>query len=312
MGVDAEILLKITDPESWLNSTQLRQLSARLTSVIGPDAFLLQPDQNRHALSFCSDDYAKYPDEYEEITGIPYTADAPAIFGQDSNEEPFLIAKPNEQFIEVHLFSRYYGEGYERGDWKTISWVMMWCIFNVPNCEVWYGGDSSGITMEQMTSERMAEMTRHFLTSNGGEYMRHYKTAHKCEFCDCGVLNLGGSGYSAAIAVKFWQCESCDSQWVTRHESQFGPVTVTKYDKYGTDRDLKDGLASFGISSQISDGTRTMYPFDGTFRQKYPHATEEQKQLAAPAKQIACQLAAVDENGIPFCGDKDCGSSSHE
>jgi hypothetical protein len=274
MGVDARILIKITNPTSWLNAEELRQLSTRLTTVIGNDVFLLRPDEDRHALTFCIDDYKEYPEEYLEATGNELTDNSPAIFGQDDCDVPYLIAQPNEQFVEVHMFSRYYGEGYERGDWKTLSWVMMWCIFNIPDCEVWYGGDSSGILMEKMTAERMTEMTKFFLTSQGDEYMRHYKTAHKCEFCRCGVLKTGGSARGATIDVSYWSCEGCGSQWLTAKEGTFGPVTVTKYDPYGIDRDLKSAMALFDISHQIQAGSRQMFPFDGTFRQKYTNTTK--------------------------------------
>ena len=108
--------------------------------MIGHENFFLDPEKNRHAISLCIDDYARYPDEYEEATGKPYDPAGPAIFGQDSAENPYIIAKPNEQFIEVHVWSRYYGEDYARGDWKTLSFILMWCVFNIPECEVWYGG----------------------------------------------------------------------------------------------------------------------------------------------------------------------------
>ena len=283
MGVDARILIKIVKPESWLNPTSLRQLSTRLTTVLGHELFFLNPDENRHALSFVLDDYRKWAEDYPE--DYPNFNPNIAVWSQDGDD---IVAEPNEQFVEVHLFSRYYGEGYERGDWKTLSWVMLWCIFNIPDCEVWYGGDSSGICAEHMTSRRMTKMTKFYLTSNGDEYMRHYKTPHTCEFCGCGVLNLGGSGRGAAKDVKFWSCEGCGSQWVTEHQSQYGPVTVTKYDDRGADYGLKGGMASFEISNQISADTRMMYPFDGTFRIKYPYVAsaviESLKELPAPAK----------------------------
>ena len=71
----------------------------------------------------------------EEATGKPYNPTGPAIFGQDSAENPYIIAKPNEQFLEVHVWSRYYGEDYARGDWKTLSFILMWCVFNIPDDE---------------------------------------------------------------------------------------------------------------------------------------------------------------------------------
>ena len=268
MGVDARILIKITNPESWLNSEQLRRLSAQLTSCIGPDNFFLRPEENRHALSFVLDDTIKYAEKYGGDSVNPNVA----VWSQDGDD---IVAEPNEQFIECHVSHRYYGEDYARGDWKTLSFTLMWCLFNIPNCEVWYGGDSSGICAKHMTAERMNQMTRYYLTSGNDEYWMNKKGWYKCEFCGCGIVNSGGGA-----EVGFYHCSSCNSQWVTNgnHTGSFmhpttvqPPTMVTKYDSYGTDREMKDGMASFDISGQMKAGTRKMYPFDGVFRQKYPY-----------------------------------------
>jgi ribosomal protein L37AE/L43A len=296
MGVDAQILLKITNPASWVDPVQLRQLSARLTNVIGHEQFFLRPEENRHALSFTIDENAKYPDEYEEIHGKPFDRSAPAIYSQDGDD---IVAKPNEQFIELHIFGRYYHEDYARGDWKTLSWIMLWCVYNIPDCEVWYGGDSSGCVAELMTPERMNKMTKYYLTRGNDDYWMNEKTLYRCDFCGCGVVQNGGSN-----TVGFWTCNSCGSQWVTSSNprngsaSKFGgsrvavPELVTKYDPSGEDHDLGDGFASFGISEQITKGTRKMYPFDGVFHSKYPYVAPVQidaatKQLGAAAKQLS-------------------------
>lgn len=282
MGVDARILIKITNPKSHLDAKQLRQLSAQLSNVIGHEHFFLRPEDNRHAISFVIDNNGEYPDEYEEIHGVPFDPNGPANFGQDSAEDPDIVAEPNEQFLEVHVWSRYYGEHYARGDWKTLSWTLMWCFFNIKDCEVWYGGDSSGVLMEQMTPDRMTEMTKFYLTSGNDTYWANTKTIFKCEFCTCGVINSGGGGN-----IKYWHCDSCGSQWVTQNGT-IGPALVTKYDPRGEDYNLlQNAMVSFKISEQISAGTRKMHPFDGKFRIKYPvSAAETQKQLGAKALQL--------------------------
>jgi ribosomal protein L37AE/L43A len=277
MGVDARILLKITNPASWIKSPeQLRQLSARLTSVIGHDNFLMKADDDRHALTFVLEETRKWAEKYPD--DYPNFDPKVAVYSQDGDD---VIAQPNEQFIEVHTFHRYYGEDYARGDWKTLSWIMLWCVYNIPDCEVWYGGDSSGICVERMTPERMQEMTRYYLTKGNDEYWMNGKSIYKCEFCQCGVVNSGGGG-----EVAFWHCDSCGSQWVTKG-GRYDPTMVTKYDPYGVDREMKDPMATFAISDQIRQGTRKLYPFDGTFHAKYPYvAAEKPKELDAPAKQI--------------------------
>ena len=302
MGVDARILIKIIKPESWLNPTSLRQLSAQLTNVIGPEFFFLRPEENRHALSFVLEETRRWAEKYPEDFSR-FDPNGPAIWSQDGDD---IVAEPNEQFIEVHVGGRYYGENYARGDWKSLSWIMMWCIFNIPDCEVWYGGDSSGICAEHMTSRRMNKMTKYFLTMGGDEYWMNKPGQYTCEFCNTKVINSGGGAECG-----FYHCDSCGSQWVTNgnHSGSFSrptyknpPTLVTIYDRYGTDRDMKDGLASFDISKQMSEGTRKMYPFDGVFRQKYPYVPTEaevQKELPAPSK----LLAAGDCTGYCEIGD---------
>jgi hypothetical protein len=277
MGVDARILIKIVKPESWLNSTQLRRLSAQLTSVIGPDNFFLRPEENRHAISFVLEENRKWAKKYPK--DYPNFNPNETVYSQDGDD---IVAEPNEQFLEVHVSDRYYGEDYARGDWKTLSFILMWCVFNIPDSEIWYGGDSSGLCAEHMTSERMNRMTRYYLTSGNDEYWMNKKGQYICEFCGCCVVNSGGGA-----EVGFYHCGSCNSQWVTNgnHSGSFlqnvqPPTMVTKYDPYGEDREMKNGMASFDISSQMKAGIRKMYPFDGVFRQTYPHVkTSKPKRL---------------------------------
>jgi ribosomal protein L37AE/L43A len=187
-------------------------MSARLTNVIGPEYFFLRPEEDRHALSFVLEETrkwaVKYPDEYPN-----FSLNGPAIYSQDGDD---IVAEPNEQFLEVHVGGRYYGEDYARGDWKSLSWIMLWCIFNIPDCEVWYGGDSSGICAERMTSGRMNQMTKYYLTEGNDAYWMNSKTQYSCEFCGSGVTCSGGGG-----GIGFWHCDSCGTQWITN-----GDVTM--------------------------------------------------------------------------------------
>jgi len=286
MGVDARILVKITKPESWLTPEELRRKSAMLTAVIGSNKFFLEPEENRHALSFVKDEQAKwaakYPNEYQE-----FDPNGPAIYGQDG---PDVVAKPNEQFIECHVWGRFYGEGYARGDWQSLSFIMMWLIFNIPDCEVWYGGDSGGCELEKMTSPRMKEMTQFYLTSGNESYWMNEKCQYTCEFCGIGIVNSGGGG-----EVGFYHCNSCGGQPLVAggdHRGRFSrsgsgnPTVVSKYDP-DTDREMNEATACFTISDQMRDGTRPVYPFDGIFRIKYPYeAPADPKQLSAGTKLI--------------------------
>jgi hypothetical protein len=271
MGVDARILLKITDSAAWLDAAQLRNISARLTEAIGYDHFFIDTDEDRHAISFVIDENKKYPADYEQEPGKPFDPTGPAVYGQDSNEEPYLIAKPNEQFLEVHLFSRYYGEDYARGDWPMIYFTLMWCFHNIPHCEVWYGGDSSGCLMEHMTVERMVEVTKFFLTTGYKTY-RTYARDHEyiCEFCKVIAIRSGGGG-----GTDFYSCDSCGQHWNIEHVGAFKRL-VTRFGDEPTDDKHDNKIPSFTMSQQMREGKRTLYPFDGIFRKRYAPKVEKQ------------------------------------
>ena len=239
MGVDAEILIKITNPDSWLSEDELRQYSSKMTATIGVDSFFLRPGINRHALSF-----------YEEHE---YYQDGPSIFRQD-----------NEQFIEVHLASRYYGEDYPRGYWPSICFTLLWIKANLRDAEVWYGGDSSGICMELITEERLKQLNNYYLTTGTEEYWMNEKQSLICDFCQTGVTIAGGGGAQPGrLSRKFVDCGSCGKQWVLRSDNMICAWGDKAGDPY------TDPMASFTMSDEIENGAREVYPFDGTFYQSY-------------------------------------------
>ena len=275
MGVDARILIKITNPADWQDADSLRNLSSQLTATIGHSHFFLRPQENRHALSFVIDDNGRYPEEYEELHGKPYDPNGQAMFGQDSSEDPWIAAKENEQFIEAHLWSRYYSEEYARGDWQIIFMTLMWCINNIPSSEVWYGGDSSGCLMELMTAERLMAITKFFLGEGNTSYWTNRKIGFHCEFCKCGVSDSGGGGNGSR---KFFSCASCGSEWITQNRDN--NIFVSKWGNEAKDDIYGEKLPFFLMSRQIEDGTRPLYPFNGVFRIKY----EQPKALTSAAK----------------------------
>lgn len=266
MGIDARILIKIIDKEQWLDSHQLRIHSARLADVIGHSHFFIKPEEGRHALSFVRDKYLEYFEDYNEDRLEnelpPYTADGPTVFWQDGED---IVAEPNEQFIEANLWSRYYGEGYPRGDWKLLHFVISWCMYNLPAAEVWYGGDSNGVEAELMTASRLAELDRYYLTEGHDAYFGKSKNQYKCEFCLCGIENSGGGGDH-----RFYRCNSCGGHWLLKlPEGMFGPKFVCAFgDKEGDNRYHAD-TCSFDMSSEVNSGQRKLYSFDGTFRISY-------------------------------------------
>jgi hypothetical protein len=68
--------------------------------------------------------------------------------------------------IEFRTLSRYYGPGYERGDWPYIHNVIVCMRAALPSCKVFYGGDTTDYGIE-VTDELMAEYWMHWLSADG-------------------------------------------------------------------------------------------------------------------------------------------------
>lgn len=78
---------------------------------------------------------------------------------------------------DVDTFSRYYGPGYERGDWGEICRVLM-LLLACPDIErVWYSGDT-GSHSSPCTVETVLEISRHFMKYGCRPY--HNYSVNKC------------------------------------------------------------------------------------------------------------------------------------
>ena len=86
--------------------------------------------------------------------------------------------KPNPEWgmksatHEVDSCVRFYGPGYARGPWPTLSAALM-LLLNSPDVEtVWYCEDSGGAeTAEPWTAEKQAEYTAYFVAHGRREYV---------------------------------------------------------------------------------------------------------------------------------------------
>jgi hypothetical protein len=212
MGVDAEMFARIKGRENWLPDTEELKAAYELASTISYWHFSIMKGgeydwAQYHALAIMRpiQDAADARDHgvmQSDIGRVVYTQDGPDIF-----------AEPDEQFIRVHLAGRYYGEQYARGDWPTIRAVAEWLETRFPGCEVWYGGDSSGICAEHLSAARRDELNRFFLTSGCRTYERHADngvdrfTGHKAPVCPCCNVALFSSG--GGRGQSFWSCDGC-------------------------------------------------------------------------------------------------------
>lgn len=72
--------------------------------------------------------------------------------------------------LEVHLSTRYYGPGYERGDLPLIIAIAEWLDCRLPGCTVMYGGDSSGVCAKPFGPEMRKALLDHFASPEGRDY----------------------------------------------------------------------------------------------------------------------------------------------
>lgn len=71
--------------------------------------------------------------------------------------------------IVFSTMNRYYGPGYERGDWPAIYGAIRLLQTALPRCRVFYGGDCYE-TGEECTPVFLSGIWAHFLGPNGDDY----------------------------------------------------------------------------------------------------------------------------------------------
>jgi hypothetical protein len=188
MGIDAEMFIKT---KIKFTDKELKRLAYELASSFGAERFFIDRDkkwEGQHCLNFI--------DKYEQDSPIT------------------IYPKAKEFFINVNLGTRYYGVGYERGDLPFIISVTEWLEYKIPNCEVWYGGDSSGIEAIHFNAVERKKLFTHFVNLNHAPYLGHFDGEHKewCEFCEEPMLQYGfGGTYSA------FRCTGCNFKFEIRN-----------------------------------------------------------------------------------------------
>lgn len=71
--------------------------------------------------------------------------------------------------VTANVTCRFWGEGYERGDWPAIYGAIRLLQAAFPTARVFYGGDYDD-TAPEVTEERLREMWAHFVGPNGNDY----------------------------------------------------------------------------------------------------------------------------------------------
>lgn len=164
MGVDAEMLVKTWLPVSALN---MKHLSWDLAQRFGCDVFWINPPDHRAV----------------EIV---------SSYSQDGLD---IVPEAGETFVKVHLWTRYYGPHYERGDAVLIIAVARYLEKTLAPCAVFYGGDSSGVCAEPFDAAARDKLWDHFAEHGHWPYQSYFGThappAPVCDFCDHKMVNSG-------------------------------------------------------------------------------------------------------------------------
>lgn len=211
MGIDAQIFVKIKGRENWLDPKDELHTAYELASCLGHDNFHIFKgvDSNTANEPHCLEIIKPITEEEAKEYNYDESLVGKALYHQDGPPE---IAEDGEQFINVHIASRYYGFGYARGDWPTIRSTIEWLWKRFPKGEVWYGGDSSGVEAGIITKRGLDELNDLYLTSGRKSYTRangpfslfSNDPPPICKCCNEPLMSTGGGPKSS-----FWYCDGC-------------------------------------------------------------------------------------------------------
>lgn len=224
MGIDAEMFVRTREA---LTPRDLRNLSVDAVEAFGTKPFFLMPEAD---LTGDGDE-----NEWWEPGDPPGRHVLRRIrwWVQDGAD---IHPEPGEQFIKVSLFSRYYGEGYERGPIHDHIAIARWLEHRIPGGAVWYGGDSSGICAEPFGPAERERVWAHFCTVGHRPYYRSWDPndgadAPVCGFCGPRLVANGGGR-----DVTFYYCRGCDV--LCARSVATGEVEMVDKRKYGRDDDV--------------------------------------------------------------------------
>jgi hypothetical protein len=181
MGIDARILIK---SKRIRTDEEVLDLAYRMASALGPGMFWIDREGLQHCLTIVNDEY---------------TQDGDSIFPE-----------PDEQLIEVNLLTRYYGIGYERGPIQDHIAIANFIEEIMPDAEVWYGGDSSGVCVRQFDKTERDRVWKHFCAVGHAPYHNFFAenmgtgASPICTLCHKPYVQYGfGQNYKA------YSCSGC-------------------------------------------------------------------------------------------------------
>src|SRR5215475_3161469 len=215
MSVDARMLVRIKGRDNWLPDEDELATAYELATTIGADNFYITvryddgriPPDGHHALTIMRPVRDSAEAKYR---GLPDTMIGRTVWTQDG--EP-IVATDDEQFIKVHIDTRYFSPGYARGNWPAIRMTIEWLQLRFPAGTVWYGGDSGGI--EPMTGERLTSFNEAFLQSSGRTYHPAATSSRSDDqppVCPCCLVETDDLGTEQGYGL--FLCDGCGQKFI--------------------------------------------------------------------------------------------------
>lgn len=216
MGIDARMLFTMTAAPQL---DRLRQLQYELMERVGRELFWCESYENPVTGKYEAN--GKYPQPFLKPVEM-YEQDGPDL--------------KLENAVEVHLWCRYYGEGYERGPAADLVVVMLALLNQSDITAVYYGGDSGGVCAEPFTREKALAMLDHFCAVGGQPYFGYRSfdgdgNKPLCSYCHVPLVQNGSGGRYAAF-----YCMGCKETMKLRDEQfdawKAGTLDLTKVPRF--------------------------------------------------------------------------------
>lgn len=195
MGVDARIAVKFDPAPSHV---RVKELQFHLMHRFGHEMFWTKS--------------WKAKDEWEVKDFIVPIIEGECYFDSDFDATGLWF---------VSLYSRYYGEGYERGPGLELAGIVYFLASQPDVIEVRYGGDSSGTHGEVYDQKKALELFEKFCRDGQLPYQAYFDTARDrkgetrpdCSYCELPMIRNGYGGSYAAF-----YCAGCGESLTLRDE----------------------------------------------------------------------------------------------
>lgn len=182
MGIDAEMYVRVPREVS---GDECRKLGRRLCDLFGRDKFLFRDEAEK------GEQHVIWPSDRID---------------QDSNDGD-TMPDPGETILRLSIWSRYYGEDYERGDLPFLRGLADALEMLIPDGAVWYGGDSSGVLVEPWPKEKREALWAHFCVGGHDPYHagfdRQKSEAPACTLC---LSPMGKFGWGPSYSLHACPC----------------------------------------------------------------------------------------------------------